>query len=297
MPAGMPRLKVLLGMGNKRGSLHRYSLWRWAIAVVSTVGVALLPLTGTLRIDLWAGHHMWLGEPVDTLAAARAFAFPFLAVNIAIIVASRFFGRWLCGFGCPIGNMIRLAEWFHWNGRKGWKRYVRTLPVLSACMLLSAITFSFWVDWRVFVDGSRFAVTASSVFLFGMGLGFYALVQGLGMTFCREYCPSGIYFSLLGPETRTGIEFANPDACTDCHSCEKVCPVDLKPREMATEDCRDGLGLYPDGISNFANCLRCGDCVVVCEDVTGKHEGPVPLTLGWLSEEGRGVHSDSTEAV
>ena len=163
--------------------------------------------------------------------------------------------------------------------------------------MLSAITFSFWVDWRVFVDGSKFAVTLSSVFLLGMGLGFYALVQGLGMHFCREYCPSGIYFSLLGPETRTGIEFANPDSCTDCHACEKACPVDLMPREMATEDCRDGLGLYPDGMSDFANCLRCGDCVVVCEDVTGENSGGTPLTLGWLSEEGRGVSSESTESA
>jgi len=283
MPVGVKRIRVLLGMGDKRGTVHRYTWWRWAVAIVSTVAVALLPLTGVLRIDLWAGHHMWLGEPVGTVAAAKAFAFPFLAVNIAIIVASRFLGRWLCGFGCPIGNMNRLAEWFQWRGRKGWKRFFRTLPVLAACMLLAAITFSFWVDWRVFAEGSPRAVTAASVFLFGMGLGFFALVQGLGMRFCREYCPSGVYFALLGPETRTGIEFANPDACTDCHACENVCPVDLKPREMASAEERPGMGFYPDGMTNYANCLRCGDCVVVCEDTTGKNGTPTPLVLGLLS--------------
>lgn len=293
MPVGKQRLKVLLGMGAKRGTVHRYTWWRWAVGVVGTVGVALLPLTGTLRIDLWGGHHMWLGEPVGTVEAAKAFAFPFLAINIGIIVASRFLGRWLCGFGCPIGNMNRLAEWFDWRGRKGLKRFVRAVPVLAACMLLAAITFSFWVDWRVFVDGSTFAVTLASVFLFGMGLGFFALVEGLGMRFCREYCPSGVYFALLGPDTRTGIEFAHPENCTECKACEKVCPVDLKPTEMASEAYREGLGFYPDELTNFANCLRCGDCVVVCEDTTSKNALPTPLALGLLSAEGRGTPADS----
>jgi len=296
MPVGNKRLRTLYGMGAKRGTIHRYTWWRWGLGIALTVGTALLPLTGTLRLDLWRGRCMWLGEPVGLVEASKAFAFPFLAVNIAIIVASRFLGRWLCGFVCPIGNMNRLAEWFRWKGRKGWRRYVESLPVFAACLLLSAITFSFWVDWRVFVEGSTMAVWVAGSFLGGMTLGFFGIVQGLGMRFCRELCPSGVYFAVLGPDTRTGVEFSHPETCTDCHACENTCPVDLMPREMAEPKHRAGMGFYPDELTNFANCLRCGDCVVVCEDTTARHGTPSALSMGVLSPAGRGAGSEQASA-
>lgn len=282
MPVGARRSRTLFGLSARRSRVHRYTWWRWGIGVVATVGIALLPATNTLRLDLWGGNHMWLGERVGLVEAAKAFAFPFLAVNVLIIVASRFLGRWLCGFGCPIGNLNRLAEWFQWRHRKSWKRYVGFLASLAACLLLAAVTFSFWVDWRVFADGSPRAVALAGGFLGALTLGLFATVQGLGMRFCREYCPSGVYFALLGPDTRTGIEFAHPEACTDCHACENVCPVDLKPRAMASEEHRPGMGFYPEALTNYANCLRCGDCVLACEATTAKNETPTPLRIGVL---------------
>lgn len=282
MPVGDRRNRTLYGLLAKRPGVHRYTWMRWGIGIVSTIAVALLPLTGTLRIDLWDGRHLWLGERVGLVEVLKAFAFPFLAVNIAIILASRFLGRYLCGFVCPIGNLNRFSEYFRWAWRKGRLKPLGLVVLALACALLVAITFSFWVDWHVFVEGSPKAIAISSTFLVGGTLALVVLVRAWGMRFCRELCPSGVYFALLGPETRAGIEFAHPENCTDCHACENSCPVDLHPREMASAEVRKGMGFYPDGLSNHANCLRCGDCVAVCEVTT--FDEATPLRLGFLPE-------------
>jgi len=284
MPVGVQRDRVLHGLGEKRGRLHRYTVVRWALAIVLTAAVALLPATDALRIDLWSGAAWWLGERVDLVRGAKAFAFPFVAVNVLIVFASRFLGRYLCGFVCPIGNLNRLDEWLRWRFRKRAGNLRAGVGSLAACFSLAAITFSFWVDWAVFLAGSPLAKVLATGFLLGTTALLFGMVHGLGMRFCREYCPSGVYFALLGPKSLTGIEFAHPEQCTDCHACENVCPVDLEPRRMAQDPPRPGMGFYPDGLTAYANCLRCGDCVVVCEATTSRAAAPTPLALGFLSD-------------
>lgn len=282
MAVGSIREKTLYGLGARRLKTHRYTLYRWGIGVVATAAIACLSAFGILRFDLWGGDHRYLGESVGLVEAAKAFAFPFLGINIAIILASRFLGRWLCGFGCPIGNLNRLAEWFRWRGGKRGHRWLGLVAMTAACGLLAAITFGFWVDWKVFVEGSASArVLAGGALVLTTGVLLF-VVQRMGMRFCRDWCPSGVYFAVLGPESATGVEFAHPESCTDCHACERVCPVDLAPREMKDGELRPGTGFYPDDLSNYANCLRCGDCVAVCEDVAAEPGQTAPLRMGWI---------------
>ena len=285
MPVDSLRSKVLYGIGAARGTWHRYTVARWVVGVAFTLGIALLPLTDTLRFDLWGGHHHVLGEEVDFVTAAKRFAFLFLAVNVAIVLVSRFLGRWLCGFVCPWGSLSRLAEWFRFRDHRRGARAWRTLSVLGVCLLLGAITFSFWVDWRVFREGSPLAVVLSGGFLAAVTLGLWLGISRMGLRFCRELCPSGVYFAVLGPETTTGIEFAHPESCTDCKACIKVCPMDLQPKDMLAVP-RPGAGLYPDGMSQHALCIRCGDCVVACEETTVRDPSLTPLRLGFLARAG-----------
>ena len=50
---------------------------------------------------------------------------------------------------------------------------------------------------------------------------------------------------------------------------------------------RGGSGFYGDGMSNFALCIRCGDCVVSCEEVGTRGEVETALTMGHLAEAAR----------
>jgi polyferredoxin len=287
MPDGWRRIKTIGGLGKRRGRLHRYTRVRWLVAVTATVGVALLPWTGTLRLDLWGGRHLWLGEEVGLVEAMKRFAFPFLAVNVVIVLASRFLGRWLCGFVCPVGALSRLDEWFRFRLRKRWAlRSVTDLLLLLLCGGLAFVALAFWTDVRVLWLGSPTALALSWSALLAAGAGLYVITHGLGLRFCRDWCPSGVYFAVLGPTSSTGVEFAHPEACTDCGACESVCPVDLKPRALLDpEEVRRGLGLYPAGLTSLALCLRCGDCVAACEATNAARTAlPTPLRLGRLPE-------------
>ncbi|MDA1266937.1 MAG: hypothetical protein O2816_17790 [Planctomycetota bacterium] len=278
MPLGKKRIQALYGILHQRARPHRYTLWRWGVGIVFTAGIAALAWSDTLRFDFWRGRHMWLGQQVGLSEGLRKFAFPFLALNVAIIVVTRF-----CGFVCPVGTLGRLGEWARHAERKRRQRIFGPLLSLGVCLLLAAITFSFWVDPLVFVEGSARAVLWSSALLAALSGGLFVIVQGLGLRFCRELCPSGIYFAVLGHDSRSGIEFAHPDACSDCGLCNRVCPMDLEPRAMSGGAHREARGLYPDGLSNFANCIRCGDCIVACEvgstedEATALRFGPLPV--------------------
>lgn len=282
---------MLRGMGRARRRSHRYTRWRWGLGALLTLVIGAIPLLGILRLDLLGGRHVVLGREVGLVEAAKAFAFPFLAVNVGIVVASRFVGRYLCGFGCPYGALSRLQEWLRSSARTGGEKLRGKLALLGVVLLLSAIAFSWFVDWRVFTDGSLGARAVAGTALGLTVVVFYSTVRFVGLRFCRDWCPSGVYFALLGHETFNGVEFAHPETCTDCKACEAVCPVDLNPREMSGGAGRGERGFYPEGLSNFSNCIRCGDCVLACDGINVRAPGsePVSLRMGWLPPEARTV--------
>jgi polyferredoxin len=166
------------------------------------------------------------------------------------------------------------------------------------CFALSAIVFAFFVDPRVFLEGSPRAIALSAAFLGGMTLSFFGGLFWLGQRFCLDWCPSGVYFAVLGQNTMNGIEFAHPETCTECDVCDKVCPMDLKPRELSGGAYRGATGFYPQALSNFALCIRCGDCVVACEDVNvSRRDGPTSLRMGWLPEGARDAVDRTAETA
>ena len=295
MPIGKIREKVLFGIGKARGHIHRYTWWRWIIGTAFTIGVALLPLLDIMRFDFWSGRHMVLGHQVGLIEAAKAFAFPFLALNILIVVVTRFFGRYLCGYMCPYGSLARLAEWFRWREGTGKTRVLRITSLVAIAFLLTAIVFIFWIDWHVFLEGSTTAIGLSVAFLVVGTAVISGTLDRIGLKFCHDWCPSGVYFSILGVKTSNGVEFAHPEACIECDVCDKACPIDLHPRAMEFEDEaheRPASGFYPDGMTNHALCIRCGDCVVACEAMTDRYDTPTPLRMGFLPPEDQRIKPD-----
>lgn len=173
-----------------------------------------------------------------------------IALTIGIIITSLFFGRFFCGFICPIGS---LQDFFKFIGRKleikekrlgrFFKGEIIKYFVLMFLLILSILglgnVISPYSTWLAYLN----------LFLGKIQLGFLVLllviVLSLFMSrmFCRIICPVGAFQSLLyaiGP-----LKIITTKDCNECIYCLIKCPVDIeKPQEdEITPEC--------------INCLEC----------------------------------------
>ena len=76
------------------------------------------------------------------------------------------------------------------------------------CVTFEDLAGTHFHDVRFDPDGSAGARGLSWSLFVGATLTFFWIVQGLGLRFCRDWCPSGVYFGLLGQKTVNGIELS-----------------------------------------------------------------------------------------
>ena len=278
---GNRRLKILRAL---RRTSHRYD-GRRALGMAVSLGVlAVVPLTGLARVDLWRERHALLFEP-----ASFKHGLAGVIVGIALFYVVTFLvnltgGRLFCGWGCPVGQLSRFGEAVDQPGLTGralWRTRVEG-AVFSAALVLSVMAW--WVDLRVLWRGSPTAAAMSWGVLLTTVAAAYAHGRWWRWEFCKSTCPIGLYYSLVSPARWFGVHFRNQEStCIECDACDNVCPVDLKPRDlMAPSGPRPGLSIAD--APGRHHCLECGDCVRACEwmiDIRGNE--PVPLLLGFFA--------------
>jgi polyferredoxin len=258
---------------------HRFRGARRWMALLSVLLVAAVPLLGFARIDLWRGGHRLLGEPTSFgkgLMAALLFG---TACYLVTFVVNAFGGRLFCGFGCPIAQANRLREAVV-AARAGEARGAR-LRSWSFAAAFAGAALHWWIDPALWRDGGAIARLAA----LGAWLGGTLLVQAharwWSWSFCRGWCPVGLYYSVVTPRTTAfGIAFDRAaGTCVECNACDRICPVGLPPRDLlAVIERDDGLALARS--PGFHHCLSCGDCIEACEHVVGRRGlAPVPLTF------------------
>ncbi|KAA3604936.1 MAG: 4Fe-4S binding protein [Planctomycetota bacterium] len=283
------RLQTIWKLGHrKEKTTHRYFIYRLVSFLVIHAFIAIVPLSGIMRFDFWGGNHMIWGEQAPLLEVARRFVIPFGVANILIVLVVRWSGRYLCGWVCPVNFMNRWADWLRGflgakNGRLGFKGHA----MAAFTSIMFAGVFLLWfVDFRVFIQGSPRAILWSLVAWSFFALFSYVQMVALSWRTCERYCPSGVYFSILGVKTKTGIE-RNPNGtpCADCKLCITACPMDLDPRNLLGE-AREVSGVYFDTLDNSALCIRCGDCVEACDRFFEPRKLPATLRMGVLQNTG-----------
>lgn len=190
-------------------------------------------------------------------------------------------GRVLCGFGCPVGQCSRLGDDVAVAGKTGKDRLaVQGRAIAYAVALASAIALWF-VSPRVIVEGGARAVAATLGGVAALATAAHLHGRYWRWRFCEGYCPIGIYYSAVQTGRGFGIHFdAATSTCTECESCDIVCPVGLHPRDL-TRPKGDIGGIAIDGFQQASHCLTCGDCVRACEhQLRRKSPALVPLRLG-----------------
>ncbi|MBK6683054.1 MAG: 4Fe-4S dicluster domain-containing protein [Deltaproteobacteria bacterium] len=264
------RLKILKASGNR---WHRYRAYR-LLTMLGTLGLLfLVPLIGLARFDLYGGEHRALFEQVSTFTGLIAvgtaiFAFYFLTFQVNLVA-----GRMFCGWGCPVGQLNRLADSV--QSAKGPHRILWWTALIAFALSLGGALLFWWSAPAVLlVFPYNLAALGVVLAIAGTAIVF---ARSIGWNFCKKACPIGLYYSVVQQQRPLGILYDEAN-CLDEEACVKACPVHLDPRDMKALRYEIG-GLAIDGLDSHAHCLRCGECVEACDLVTSK-VGPVALSFG-----------------
>jgi len=305
------RVRILTAVATRGAG---YQAARVIVITISQLLLLAVPLLGIVRLDLWGGHHLLLGESVGFLAGLRGFI---VAIGIlwGVTFASNIVvGRFFCGWGCPVGYVSRLGEDVELRKRSLPRRMLsHALGAAFVAVFVGAVML-WWVDWRVMLEGSlRARLITGGIFAALWTGGFlHAFVWRFG--FCKSACPIGLYYRLVTSSAPIGIVFSNdPSPCIECHACEKICPVDIDPKQLGQPKRRGGVeaqgvesavgggsaeaatvraaqavdivklaegGLPGDGgdaeVYGNAECIRCGDCIEACRMIFKSRIGETP---------------------
>lgn len=175
---------------------------------------------------------------------------PFLGLMSLVIwcIIVLLFGRFLCGYFCPVGAAQELA--YRVRGKalplkvhphqKMIFMLVRAAFVITFVLIAVATSFSLL---------SFFGIRDFFYLLPTVGTAVFVLIilisTQIYRPFCRLVCPAGFFFSLCS--WKSLLKLGRTNDCIKCGTCEKICPTD----EAHTGD-------------NKAECYLCGRCVKSC---------------------------------
>ncbi|MBN2465918.1 4Fe-4S binding protein [candidate division WOR-3 bacterium] len=193
-------------------------------------------------------------------------------LSLAVVAGTLFFGRFFCGFVCPLGTTIDLADAV--LRRKSppaaaWRRgKFLTLVFLAAAAAAGTSFVGFFDPLAIlsrslalvfYPTTSHFAGLVSSVrpAVFAetmLALATLLVILGLGFAaprfWCRNLCPLG---GLLGLASKFSLlKFSFRGDCRTCGLCEKACPtgaIDSQHRKV-----------------DAAECIGCLACLRACPD-------------------------------
>jgi len=238
-----------------------------------------------------AGDVFFRFDPLVLLVtsiAARALVIAALPA-LLIVVATLVFGRFFCGFVCPLGTTIDLADAvIRRKPRPGSRCRNLKYAVLLFLLLSAALGASFigFFDPLVIMErtlalvfypvgtylaglvGATRAVAVAETFV---ALVTFAGILGLGFIaprfWCRNLCPLG---GLLGIFSRFSLfKFAFRGECGECGACESACPTGAVSAAARTID--------------PAECIDCLACKYRCARGTigfRVQPRPVPFDVG-----------------
>lgn len=214
--------------------------WKQKIGWILLVISALLGFLIFAPVMPYQFEQLVFGNEQDP-ESPLIFSILGLVVSIFLVFI---FGRFFCGYICPVGAMQEIA--YHAPFRK------ITFHQKTAFKLFRA---AFVVLFMILA----FSLSISILSMFGIRDFFY-LVPTIGATvfilvlllatklyrpFCRLICPVGLLFSLVA--WMSIFKVRRTSACINCRKCESACPTD----EAGSDDRK-------------AECYLCGRCRDVC---------------------------------
>ncbi len=180
-----------------------------------------------------------------------------ILIGMGFMILSMFFGRFFCGYICPLGTLQellyalrrkKLGKRVNWLVERKLARIKYVVLVLNILLVVAGLA---WVYIRFC---PIYGISRLSTLALG-GLVVFALILGAGFfverLWCRYLCP---YAALLNLAQGLGKLFGikrtmvlrNLERCIDCGICSANCPMNL---DLLSSE-------YVDD-PNCIHCLRC----------------------------------------
>lgn len=246
--------------------LELYVLYRQAITG-QPLTVARPPVVeGFLPISALVGlkHLMLTGQWDDVHPAGLTIL---LSAMVGSLVARKAFCAWIC----PIGTVERALAAL--GSRLGWRRnparpFLVPRALDLALMAPKYLLLAFFV-WAVLLQMDGGAVEAFlhtpynrvadvKMLLFFVDLSTTAATVLVVLVllsvviknfWCRYLCPYGALLGLIGVASPLKLE-RNPERCTDCQRCTRVCPNEIQ--------------VHTRSVVRSPECVGCMSCVANC---------------------------------
>ena len=200
-----------------KGRLRMSKTWQAVTQVIFLVLFIALVLVG--RIQLWMG------------------------IFLASVVLALIFGRFFCGWICPINTVMRVITKF--------KRKLKIKSISVPTFLKSSVfRFGFLIIFFavfsfVMVTGKKLPVLPA-LFILGVGLTLF-FPESL---WHRYLCPYGTILSFTGSRSKKSLHI-DSENCIQCGSCFDICPGEaIREWEVHAIEKKE--------------CLLCLDCVTHC---------------------------------
>lgn len=212
----------------------------------------------------------WLGCPIGMMSSAIAFReFPFLVIGI-IVGAGIIFGRFLCGWVCPMGflqdllykipgpkfRILRFLTWFKYGFLLitvvAVSYFIGKESLLFFCSFCPTATLQVVIP--TMISDHDFALDAGRILRFSVLVIVLGLVIGNRRSFCKIMCPIGALVVLTNKFSLFSIRF-DANKCVKCGKCDRDCPMDIPVMNSLKKD---------RAVNRNVECIECLTCEEIC---------------------------------
>lgn len=264
------------GTGEKDQRPSPAALWgRRRLLVLTGAFLVILinPLINYhLHIDVVQGWYQSLGigslwfvsplEGLESLLITKAVYLPALIGMLIPVLLALLLGRVFCSWLCPVNFLLELVDRL--------RRVIARRKVLQNRLVVARRVLWFTLIAELLLSmvlGAPLFVFLSPPGLVGREIMMLVFFRSLALEgvilivvlalelvtrrmFCRSFCPLGGLLALVGSRRRLEVR-RDPQACSHCGRCRRICPMGLNPEE-------------DEGCSPY--CWNCGDCLDSCRD-------------------------------
>jgi polyferredoxin len=180
------------------------------------------------------------------------FGGAFIHYSIAKLFGPLYFGRGFCGWACWNAMIFDLLPWKKSCGRLPHLGLFRYLHLIIVIFMVSLLIFQFDYSVKTGTQASLKWFVVGNLLYFTVGCGL-ALILKDNRSFCKYVCPIPPIQKIL---SRFSILKFRVDSikCTNCHLCEKSCPMDIKILDYKNAGNR----------IKSTECILCNACNDIC---------------------------------